>query len=143
MILLVLPIAALSYILWTLFHLETNARKARALKIPIVRIPFDVNNNLWVILQPIIWKLLSLLPIPWTSYPNFIRFSHRNWHFLEKSSPRASFGEVWALVSPGGVHLHLADPEAIQEVFSRWRDFVRPIKKYRECAFPCLLDCLI
>ncbi|KUJ19296.1 putative cytochrome P450 [Mollisia scopiformis] len=125
---------ALAYLIWTLLCLEANARKARAMKVHVVRIPFDVNNNLWVIIQPLLWKLLSHLPVQWRSYPDFVRFSHRNWHFLEKSSPTERFGEVWALVSPGGVHLHVSHPDAIQEIFSRWRDFVRPIKKYQMLA---------
>lgn len=126
----------LAYLVWYIFCLEANVRTARALKVPVVRIPFDVNSNLWVVVQPLLWKILAHLPILWNSYPDFIRFSHRNWHFLEKSSPTVCYGPVWALVSPRGVHLHFSDPDAIQEIFSRWRDFVRPVKKYRKFIIP-------
>lgn len=120
------------YTAWCLFCLERNVRVARKMRVVAVRIPIDVNNNFWVMLQPLVWQLLALLPIAWRTYPDFVRFSHRNWHFLEKSSPNARFGPVWALVSPGGVHLHVSDPEAIQAIFSRWRAFFRPVYKYRE-----------
>jgi hypothetical protein len=107
-----------------------NLRKARSLKVPLVYIPFDVNSILWLLIQPLVWKLLAYLPVNWSSYPDFVRFSHRNWHFLEKSRPIERFGPVWALVSPGGIHIHVSDPDAIEEIFSRWKDFVRPLEKY-------------
>ncbi|EFY87051.1 cytochrome P450, putative [Metarhizium acridum CQMa 102] len=102
--------------------------------IPIVRIPFGVNNYTWVILQPFVWNLLNCLPLPWSSYPDFVRYSHRSWHFLEKSRPNTALGPVWALVSPEEISLHFADPDIIGEIFARWRDFVRPVQKYRMLA---------
>ncbi|KAK6836565.1 hypothetical protein PG987_007060 [Apiospora arundinis] len=120
-----------AYVAWTLFCLETNLRKARLLGVPVVRTPFNVNSHLWVVVQPLVWKLLAWFRIPWSSYPDIVRFSHRNWHFLEKSDPITRFGPVWALVCPGGIHLHFADPEVIEDIFSRWRDFVRPVHKYQ------------
>lgn len=128
--LLLLLAAAMAYLAWTVFCLERNARTARALKVPFVRIPFSVNSYAWVIVQPLVWKLLRLVPVDWRAYPDFVRYSHRNWQFLEKSRPTADLGPAWALVSPDGVTLHFADPDAIEDIFSRWRDFVRPIRKY-------------
>lgn len=135
MLIHVLSGTVLGYVIWTRFRLESNVQKARCMKVPILRIPIDPNSILWVIVQPLVWKLLGLLPIPWSSYPDFVRFSHRNWHFLEKSSPGRRFGAVWALISPGGIHLHFSDPDAIQEILSRWRDFVRPVEKYRKSNY--------
>lgn len=132
MIFALLLCGALTYVGWAILCLEVNVRKARALHIPIARTPFDVNGYFWVIVQPLVWKFLSFLPIPWASYPDIVRFSHRNWNFLEKSDPTKRFGPVWALVSPGGVHLYVADPDAIEDIFSLWKDFVRPLHKYRE-----------
>ncbi|TVY78301.1 Cholesterol 24-hydroxylase [Lachnellula suecica] len=134
MIIVLVTVSTLSYVLWTLACLESNVRKARSLNIPIVRIPIHVNSILWVVVQPLLWNSLALLPIAWSSYPNFVRFSHRNWHFLEKSNPTKQFGHTWALVSPGGIHLHFSDPDIIQEILSRWRDFVRPVEKYQILA---------
>lgn len=106
--------------------------------VPAIRIPFDVNNNLWVLFQPLVWRMLAQFPMEWAAYPDFVRFSHRNWHFLEKSSPITRFGHVWALVSPGGVHLHVSDPEGIQNILLRFRDFYRPIHKYRKSTHKAL-----
>ncbi|KAK3317335.1 putative cytochrome P450 [Cercophora scortea] len=125
-----------AYIAWNAIRLELNVCRARALKVPIVRIPFDVNNNVWVIIQPLVWKLLArLLPnTPWSSYPDVVRFSHRNWYFTEKSDTAERFGRVWALVSPGNVHLQVSDPDVIRDMCSRWRDFSRPVQIYKMLA---------
>ncbi|KAI0382414.1 putative cytochrome P450 [Hypomontagnella monticulosa] len=126
----------IAYLIWNLVCIESNVRKARALQVPVVRIPFSVDSNIWVIFQPLVWKTLEYcLSVPWGSYPDFIRFSHRNWHFLEKSRPTDQIGSAWALVSPSSISLHFADPDAIEEVFSRWKDFIRPVHKYGMLAF--------
>lgn len=122
----------LAYLCWNIICLECNVRKVRALGIHAIRIPFDVNNYVWVFTQPLLWNLLSHLPVPWSSWPDFVRFSHRNWHFLEKSSPATRFGSVWATVSPSGIHLYVADADSMVEISSRWRDFVRPVEMYRK-----------
>ncbi|KAI1308544.1 putative cytochrome P450 [Xylaria venustula] len=136
MILLLFLTSALAYLIWTVVCLEVNVRKARALRIPVVRIPISAESNLWVIVQPLVWKILDILVArPWGSYPDFVRFSHRNWCFLEKSRPTEVFGSAWALVSPAGISLYVADPDAIVDVYSRWKDFVRPSHKYGMLAF--------
>ncbi|KAI1345676.1 cytochrome P450 [Xylaria sp. FL0043] len=54
-----------------------NARRALALQIPVVRTPVSPESNVWVIVQPLVWRVLDrCVAIPWSSYPNFIRFSH-------------------------------------------------------------------
>ncbi|KAI5866716.1 putative cytochrome P450 [Durotheca rogersii] len=131
-----LLLSALAYLVWTLICLEANARKARSLQVPVVRIPFSTGSNIWVLIQPLVWTILGwCVPIRWSSYPDFVRFSHRNWQFLEKSSPTERFGPVWALVSPAGIGLYVTDPDTAEEIFSRWKDFVRPVHKYGMLAF--------
>lgn len=141
MILLIFLGSVLAYLFSSLICLEYNVRKVRSLGVHAIRIPFDVNNYVWVFSQPLVWKLLAYLPVSWGSYPDFVRFSHRNWHFLEKDSPAARFGSVWATVSPSGIHLYVADADSIQDICSRWRDFFRPVEMYRECPQFIIAPC--
>lgn len=120
----------LAHLAWSLVALEINVRKARALNVPVVRLPVDPVNFLWIFLQGYVWALLDRLPIPWSSYPDFIRFSYRGWHFREKSHPAVRFGPVWALVTPVTFYLHFTDPDAIRDLFVRRSDFIRPTKNY-------------
>lgn len=124
--------STLAYFGWSLICLELNVRKARALNIPVVRLPIDPVNFLWVFLQAHVWRVLDRLPIAWSSYPDFIRFTYRGWHFREKSKPAIRFGPVWALVTPVTFYLQFADADAINDLFSRRSDFIRPVKNYSE-----------
>ncbi|KAK2609107.1 hypothetical protein QQS21_002334 [Conoideocrella luteorostrata] len=129
-----------TYSVWNAICLEINAGKARKMGVPIIRIPIGGNNALWIILQPLVWRFLRLFPFPWSSYPDWLRMSRRDWHFVEKSQPHIRLGPVWALVSPESVNLFIADAEAVHEVYSRRDDFVRPAKNYKllEAYGPCL-----
>lgn len=58
---------ALTYLAWSMLCLEINIRKARALNVPVVRLPIDPVNFLWVFLQSHVWGILDRLPIQWSS----------------------------------------------------------------------------
>ncbi|KAH8891773.1 cytochrome P450 [Thozetella sp. PMI_491] len=140
---MILEIAAsftLVYGLWTVYCLESNVRRARALGVPIVRCPVDHNNLGWMIIQPFVWKVVDALPIQWKSLPISIRITRRGWHFMEKSDLHVQMGPVWAMVTPVIILLHFADPAAISEIMTRRKDFNRPIKEYKllEVYGPCL-----
>lgn len=120
----------LAYLGWSLVCMEKNVRKARGMQVPVVRLPVDVTNVLWLTLQPVVFAILDRLPIDWFSYPDFIRFSRRDWQFREKAKPATRLGPVWALVTPVTIYLQVTDPEAIRQIFDRPYNFVRPVKEY-------------
>lgn len=121
---------ALAYFGWSMFCLERNVSKARSMGVPVVRLPIDPVNFLWVFLQGHVWRMLDSLPIAWSSYPDFVRFTYRGWHFRAKSSMAVRLGPVWALVTPVTFYLQFADPDAVNQIFSRRTDFIRPVKNY-------------
>ncbi|KAK3316891.1 putative cytochrome P450 [Apodospora peruviana] len=131
----------LAYMIWSLICLEKNVRVARrVIGVPVIRSPIDGNNIPYQVFSPFFWMLLDLLPIKWSSYPDFIRFWRGGWHVREKADPHVRLGPVWALVTPACIELQFADPDAIMEIYARRRDFVRPIKQYRllEVYGPCI-----
>ncbi|KAK5993820.1 Cytochrome P450 monooxygenase ORF6-like protein [Cladobotryum mycophilum] len=140
MILQLLLTSVLAYTLWSLVCLESNVRKARAIGLPVVRIPVDGMNIPWQTFQSLIWSILDRLPISWSSYPDWVRFIRRGWYFADKSETHVRLGPVWALVTPAAIHIHFADPEAVQEIYSRREEFVRPVKEYKllEVYGPCI-----
>ncbi|KAM4054659.1 cytochrome p450 [Hirsutella rhossiliensis] len=119
MILTLLFTAALAYVIWSLACLESNVRKARAIGVPVVRLPIDVHNIPWTTLQPL------------SSGPSSTAFP---------SDTHLRLGPAWALVTPMAIHLQFADPDAIRDMFARREDFVRPIKDYKvlEIYGPCI-----
>ena len=84
--------------------------------IPLIRLPIDPKNVLWMILEPSIWRLLDCLPFDWG---NFRRYSRRGRHFHDKAKSHLEYGTVWALVTLWDIYVHVADPVAIAEIFRR------------------------
>ncbi|KAI0190105.1 cytochrome P450 [Astrocystis sublimbata] len=132
--------AGLAYVIWIIVCLELNVRKAKALNIPIVRLPIDSNNVIWILLQPHVWKILDALPFFWASYPRFVRFSRRGWFFDERATIHEQVGPVWALVTPVAINVHFADPDSIRDIVTRRGDFQRPIAELKllELYGPCI-----
>ena len=125
------------YLTWSLVTMEINYRRASSMGIPLVRLPIDPLNLVWLILDPIIWKLLDRLPL---SFGTFGRYSRRGWHFRDKAASHLRYGPVWALVTPRDIYVHVGDPAAIHDVFQRRVDFLRPSKMYKllEIYGPCI-----
>ena len=107
--------------------MEINYRRAASMSIPLVRLPIDPENIVWLVLEPHLWRLLDRLPF---SFGNFGRYSRRGWHFRDKAKSHLRYGPAWALVTPAGVHVYVADPDAVQDIFNRRGDFLRPSKMY-------------
>ncbi|KAF2993645.1 hypothetical protein E8E14_000795 [Neopestalotiopsis sp. 37M] len=131
---------ALAYSAWSFVCLEANVRKARALGLPVVRLPIDANNVFWILLQPHVWKILDRLPFNWSSYPRFVRYSRRGWYVPARAEAHVYLGPIWALVSPISINVHVADPDAIQDIVTRRGDFQRPSAELKilELYGPCI-----
>ncbi|KAF2967255.1 hypothetical protein GQX73_g6347 [Xylaria multiplex] len=130
----------LGYMTWSVATLNKNVHKARQLNVPYICVLVDGNNMFWAIFQPYVWRILDRLPFQWSSYPDFIRYSRRGWEYIDGSSTHVHLGPVWALITPVAVYLQFADPDAINAIFTRRSDFVRPTKEYKllEVYGPCV-----
>ncbi|KAM0809428.1 hypothetical protein AB5N19_09771 [Seiridium cardinale] len=131
---------AVAYSVWSFVCLEANVRKARSLGLPVVRLPIDANNVFWILLQPHVWNILDRLPFSWRSYPRFVRYARRGWYFDERADAHVHLGPTWALVSPVCINVHVADPNAIQDIVTRRGDFQRPTAELKilELYGPCI-----
>lgn len=103
---------------------------ARRIGIPIVLSPVSQMNVLWLILQPILLPLLRRLPF---GLGSFIRYNRRGWAFHDKCNMHLEFGDAWVHVTPSANWLYLSDAEAVNELLSRRRDFIKPISIYSAC----------
>lgn len=104
-------------------------RKARALNVPVIRIPIDPMNVPWMVFQGLIWKILDALPF---NYPDFIRLCRWGWHVHEHSNLHVKLGPAFVMVTPVSFYLHVADPEAVHDLLWRRKDFLRPVREYRK-----------
>jgi hypothetical protein len=116
-----------AYVLWSLVAMESNYRRASSMGIPLVRIAVDPLNVIWLVLEPLFWRLMDCLPFYWGT---FGRYSRRGWHFNDKARSHLHYGPVWAVVTPRDIYVYVADPIAIRDIFIRRGDFLRPSKMY-------------
>ncbi|KAE8362771.1 cytochrome P450 [Aspergillus caelatus] len=137
MFLLLLETLALAYVAWSLVAMEINYRRACTMRIPLVRLCIDPQNLLWVIMEPHLWPWLDRLPINWG---NFGRYSRRGWYFADRGESHRRYGPIWALVTPKGIYINVANSEAIHDIFRRRTDFIRPVEQYTvlEVYGPCI-----
>ena len=113
--------------------MEIRYRKASAsLGVPLIRMPVDPLNPLWMIFSPVVWQVLDLFPFNYGSF----RYSRRGWFFFDKSKTFQKFGPIWGIVTPKDVYLHLADPDATLRIFSRRLDYIRPSWLYCRLEAP-------
>lgn len=124
--------ALVAYCSYTLICLELNYQRARSMKIPLVRIPIDPLNIPFQVLEPHVFKLLDRLPS--ALLPSFVPYLRRGWFFLDKATSHIRYGHIYALVSPGGIHIQVSDADAIGDIFARRTDFIRPTENYSELA---------
>ena len=119
-----------AYLTWSLVAMEINHRRASSMDIPLVRLPVDPMNIVWLICEPSLWRILDRLPFDWGT---FGRYSRRGWHFHDKAESHLHYGPIWALVTPCDIYVYVADPSAIHDIFVRREDFLRPSKMCSKC----------
>lgn len=102
--------------------------EARKIDIPIVSSPIGQMNVFWMILQPILLPLLQRLPFRLGS---FTRYNRRGWVFHDKCKMHLEYGDAWVHVTPSANWLYLSDADVVKELFSRRRDFIKPIGIYK------------
>jgi len=124
------------YATWSAVTLEQNYRRASTMGIPLVRVPVDPLNIPWQVVEPHFWTLIDYLHLPLPRNSVLLR---RGWHFHVKADMHEEMGTVWAIVTPGGIHLNVCDAEALREIFARRGDFVRPREFYSMCTERCLV----
>lgn len=111
--------------------LINNVRRARSMNVPLVVVPISPMNILWIVFEPLVFKFLDSLRF---QFGSFSRYGRRGWHFHDKAATHVEMGDAWALVTPRETFLHICNPEAINEIFARRQDFIRPAQLYRESS---------
>lgn len=134
-VLLILPLFVL---LQHVIRLVTNYNNALKTGLPFVISPVDPMDPLWVISQKLFLPLIKHLPF---GLGAFTRYNVRGWVYYDKYKMHAELGDAWINVTTGENMLFIADPDAANDVFSRRKDFVKPLRLYSE--FPVCQACKV
>ena len=115
-------------------RLLINYRRASCLNIPIVCVPVSPDSPLWIALQTAFSSGFKYIPFDAFS---FTRHCRLGWEFHDRYKTHQRLGDVWMLVTPDRNWLFIAQAEAAYEVFSRGRDFGRPVWMLSELSMVC------
>ncbi|KAL8932284.1 MAG: hypothetical protein Q9211_006405 [Gyalolechia sp. 1 TL-2023] len=115
-------IVTLVLLWWTYqaYRLLANYKRATRIGVPLVYAPISPDNPLWIALQT---SFTSLFKLGWEFHDRFRTFS--------------ALGDAFVLVTPDRNWLHVGEADAANEIFSRGREFGRPVWMLSEA--PCSL----
>lgn len=107
------------------FH--ANKRIAIQLGLPYVASPIDPWYPLWIASQRRLLPLLRKLPF---NLGSFTRYTTWGWQYKDHYDMHRELGDAFVHVNPFNNELFLADAGAINEVFTRRKDFLKPVQRY-------------
>lgn len=118
------PLAlSLGTVLYVLYGLSVNYNAARKTGLPLIVLPFDCGNPLWLVIDRKIVQLVRRIPL---CSGTFTRFNWRGWEIWDRYRAHQQLGDAIFFVTPGKNYLQLCDAEAVSEIFQRRADFPRP-----------------
>ena len=126
------PMAALLLLaaipaLWCIYNaycLLLNYHRASQLNIPIVCVLISPDNPFWIALQTSFSSIFRPLPFDYFSVTRYCRLG---WEFHDRYRTHQRLGDAWILVTPDKNWFHTCHAEAACDIFSRSRDFGRPV----------------
>ncbi|KAE8166920.1 cytochrome P450 [Aspergillus tamarii] len=127
MLLLILAVAVLGWTVYSIVCLVRNVRRIQKIGIPYVVIPCSPVNPLWILLEPLIFFVLDILPF---QFGRVNHYGRRTWLFADKAQSHMRMGDAWAIATPNEVFVYICDAEAITDIIARRADFVRPIELF-------------
>ena len=123
-IIVLVPLAiSLGIILYVLHGLLVNYNAARKTGLPLIVLPVDCGNPLWLIIDRKVVRLLRHIPF---CSGTFTRFNWRGWEILDRYRAHQQLGDAILFVTPGKNYLQLCDADAVSDIFQRRADFLRP-----------------
>ncbi|THV49226.1 hypothetical protein BGAL_0205g00030 [Botrytis galanthina] len=114
----------ISFLLYNVYSLYLNYKDASALGLPRVISPITPDNPLWIALQTIFKTAVRQFPFGAVS---FTRHTRLGWEFHDRFHTHVRLGDAWVLVTPTRNWICVANAATVTDIFSRGRDFVRPI----------------
>lgn len=123
LVVLALLTLVLAWLLYVLYGLKVNYDNARKTGLPLIILPFDSANPLWMVIDRKVVQLVRHIPF---CAGNFTRFNWRGWEIHDRYKAHQQLGDAFIFVTPGKLYLQLCDVNAVSEIFQRRTDFTRP-----------------
>lgn len=91
-----------AWLLYNIYCLLENYRRASKLKLPMVLVPVSPTNNLWIAAQTAFSSFFKHIPFEATS---FTRHCRLGWEVHDRYKTRERLGDAWMLVTPNQIWL--------------------------------------
>lgn len=106
---------------------QSRKRASGLVGIPMIFSPLSTANPLWKALRPWLMPMLKRLrPV----LGNWTRHGYNGWTFEDKYRMHSESGDVFTLIGLHGISVILADPQVVQDIVGRRRDFPKPVHRY-------------
>lgn len=112
----------LAYVGWSLLSFARNYRTAQKIGLPIVVSPVDALNPVWYLSRNIVGAVFLKLPSGLGGWAHRLQ-SH--WTNQARYAMHAKYGGAFQEVTPSSVKVFVADPEAIEDIYKRYNDFIK------------------
>ncbi|KAI8630633.1 cytochrome P450 [Xylariaceae sp. FL1651] len=113
---------------WLCFKLAKNFIAARKFGLPILVTPIGIFNPLWLTGFRLFTPILKCLPF---GLGNFVDASGNTWFFPNRFRHHARLGPAFVIATPTEVQLILADPDAVNEVLAKRKNFIKDFDTIR------------
>lgn len=121
---------ALAYTLHTLLRLLLNIRTARQSGLPYTLSPLHELEGWAYVTDPLLrWACRGHVLRRGRGWPRWARFMVKDWHYEDRGRAHAELGDVFLVVSPGGLVCYVGSAEVAVQVLVKRRAFVKPVGK--------------
>ena len=128
------PASILLYLCIRSFTLLQYRRSARKTGLPYTYSPVHELETWAYITTPLLRWLYADYLLKGQGWPKFARFMIKDWMYEDKGRAHEEFGDVFLVVSPGGMICYVADAELAVDTSTRRKDFIKPREKMSRAA---------
>ena len=123
------PAILIVVIAWTFISTLLNYKTARTIGFPIVISPVSPLNPFWILTWRAFPSVLSLKRLPF-GLGTWARCTYMGWSFQDKYALHDELGPIFTIVTPGGNEITVADPEVVDKIFAKRKEFIKPAAMY-------------
>lgn len=136
--LLLVPASVLLYLCIRSFTLLQHRQSAKKTGLPYTYSAVHELETWAYVTTPLLRWLYADYLLQGQGWPKFARFMIKDWMYEDKGRAHEEFGDVFLVVSPGGMICYVADAQLAVDACTRRKDFIKPREKMSGTPFSCL-----
>ncbi|KAI0547230.1 cytochrome P450 [Xylaria curta] len=114
-----------------LFSLRRHVLLAQATRLPYVVSPFHELQAWTYVTDPVLRWLYHDRLLQGEGWPRWARFMIKDWHYEDKRRAHEEYGDIFLVVSPGGLVCYVGEATAALNVATRRKAFIKPPEKMK------------